>query len=208
MTSPTLVNSYGSAKHTVINSNGQSVVYWNPLKISGTIEGVTWENKHKQRLKVSFLGCLQSILGLQYQDTAVEGSTVVTNVTVKLIVKVAFGVSASVRLTFVSSEDTILTSWGIPIKDYVLGGGNLTILIIIHFLLFRREVHLIDTNLRQITVVRQLLNIWPVDYFILFNLIKAVLKWLQIMVHFVVLVIQYRQILFRLWLRSTLVFSS
>ena len=25
---PTLVNSYGSAKHTVINANGQSVVYW------------------------------------------------------------------------------------------------------------------------------------------------------------------------------------
>lgn len=39
---PTLVNSYGSAKHSVINSNGQSVVYWNPLKASGTIEGVTW----------------------------------------------------------------------------------------------------------------------------------------------------------------------
>ena len=39
---PTLVNSYGSAKHTVINSNGQSVVYWTPLKVSGTIEGVTW----------------------------------------------------------------------------------------------------------------------------------------------------------------------
>ena len=40
---PTLVNSYGSAKHTVINSNGQSVVYWNPLQASGTVEGVTWE---------------------------------------------------------------------------------------------------------------------------------------------------------------------
>ena len=39
---PTLVNSYGSARHTVINSNGQSVVYWTPLKASGTIEGVTW----------------------------------------------------------------------------------------------------------------------------------------------------------------------
>ena len=39
---PTLVNSYGSAKHTVINANGQSVVYWNPLVASGTVEGVTW----------------------------------------------------------------------------------------------------------------------------------------------------------------------
>ena len=39
---PTLVNSCGSAKHTVINSNGQSVVYWNPLQASGTVEGVTW----------------------------------------------------------------------------------------------------------------------------------------------------------------------
>ena len=40
---PTLVNSYGSAKHTVINSNGQSVVYWNPLQASGTVEGVAGE---------------------------------------------------------------------------------------------------------------------------------------------------------------------
>ena len=39
---PTLVNSYGSAKHTVINANGQSVVYWTPLQASGTVEGVTW----------------------------------------------------------------------------------------------------------------------------------------------------------------------
>ena len=36
--SPTLVNSYGSAKHTVINANGQSVVYWTPLQASGTVE--------------------------------------------------------------------------------------------------------------------------------------------------------------------------
>ena len=36
---PTLVNSYGSAKHTVINANGQSVVYWTPLQASGTVEG-------------------------------------------------------------------------------------------------------------------------------------------------------------------------
>ena len=35
---PTLVNSYGSAKHTVINANGQSVVYWTPLQASGTVE--------------------------------------------------------------------------------------------------------------------------------------------------------------------------
>ena len=39
---PTVVNSYGSAKHTVINANGQSVVYWTPLQASGTVEGVTW----------------------------------------------------------------------------------------------------------------------------------------------------------------------
>ena len=39
---PTLVNSYGSAKHSVINSNGQSVVYWTPLQANGTVEGVTW----------------------------------------------------------------------------------------------------------------------------------------------------------------------
>ena len=35
---PTLVNSYGSAKHTAINANGQSVVYWTPLQASGTVE--------------------------------------------------------------------------------------------------------------------------------------------------------------------------
>ena len=42
---PTLVNSYGSAKHTAINANGQSVVYWTPLQASGTVEGVTWESR-------------------------------------------------------------------------------------------------------------------------------------------------------------------
>ena len=51
MTTPTLVNSYGSAKHTVINTNGQSVVYWNPLKISGTIEGVTWGKQAQATLE-------------------------------------------------------------------------------------------------------------------------------------------------------------
>ena len=50
---PTLVNSYGSAKHTVINSNGQSVVYWNPLQASGTVEGVTWESRLRILLKES-----------------------------------------------------------------------------------------------------------------------------------------------------------
>ena len=88
---PTLVNSYGSAKHTVINSNGQSVVYWTPLKVSGTIEGVTWGKQSQASLEGELpQGAFNPILGLQYQDTAVEGSTVVTNVTVKLIVKVAF----------------------------------------------------------------------------------------------------------------------
>lgn len=48
---PTLVNSYGSAKHTVINSNGQSVVYWTPLRVSGTIEGVTWGKQSQSTLE-------------------------------------------------------------------------------------------------------------------------------------------------------------
>ena len=45
---PTLVNSYGSAKHTAINANGQSVVYWTPLQASGTVE----ESRGKGRLRI------------------------------------------------------------------------------------------------------------------------------------------------------------
>ena len=52
---PTLVNSYGSAKHTVINANGQSVVYWTPLQASGTVEGVTWGKQASILPKESFL---------------------------------------------------------------------------------------------------------------------------------------------------------
>ena len=48
---PTLVNSYGSAKHTVINANGQSVVYWTPLQASGTVEGVTWGRQASDSLE-------------------------------------------------------------------------------------------------------------------------------------------------------------
>ena len=35
----------------MINTNGQSVVYWNPLKISGTIEGVTWGKQAQATLE-------------------------------------------------------------------------------------------------------------------------------------------------------------
>lgn len=88
---PALVNSYGSARHTVTNTNAQSVVYWTPLKANGTIEGVTWGKQSQASLEGELPnGAFNPILGLQYQDTAVEGSTVVTNITVKLIVKVAF----------------------------------------------------------------------------------------------------------------------
>ena len=45
---PTLVNSYGSAKHTVINANGQSVVYWTPLQASGTVR----ESRGEGRLRI------------------------------------------------------------------------------------------------------------------------------------------------------------
>ena len=64
---PTLVNSYGSAKHTVINANGQSVVYWNPLQASGTVEGVTW-GKYSSGSSEGELpeGAFNPILGLQY----------------------------------------------------------------------------------------------------------------------------------------------
>ena len=48
---PTLVNSYGSAKHTAINANGQSVVYWTPLQASGTVEGVTWGRQASDSLE-------------------------------------------------------------------------------------------------------------------------------------------------------------
>ena len=57
---PTLVNSYGSAKHAAINANGQSVVYWTPLQASGTVEGVTWGKQASDSLKVSFPWRIQS----------------------------------------------------------------------------------------------------------------------------------------------------
>ena len=87
---PTLVNSYGSAKHTVINANGQSVVYWIPLQASGTVEGVTWGKQASILQKVSFPGAFNPILGLQYQNTSVDAQAAVLNITVKLTVKVAF----------------------------------------------------------------------------------------------------------------------
>ena len=52
---PTLVNSYGSAKHTVINANGQSVVYWTPLQASGTVEESRGEGRLRILPKESFL---------------------------------------------------------------------------------------------------------------------------------------------------------
>ena len=52
---PTVVNSYGSAKHTVINANGQSVVYWTPLQASGTVEGVTWGKQASDSAEGGFL---------------------------------------------------------------------------------------------------------------------------------------------------------
>ena len=64
---PTLVNSYGSAKHTVINANGQSVVYWNPLQASGTVEGVTWGKQSQTSVEGELPpGAFNPILGLQY----------------------------------------------------------------------------------------------------------------------------------------------
>ena len=52
---PTVVNSYGSAKHTVINANGQSVVYWTPLQASGTVEESRGASKLRILPKESFL---------------------------------------------------------------------------------------------------------------------------------------------------------
>ena len=52
---PTLVNSYGSAKHTVINANGQSVVYWTPLQASGTVRESRGEGRLRILPKESFL---------------------------------------------------------------------------------------------------------------------------------------------------------
>ena len=88
---PTLVNSYGSAKHTVINANGQSVVYWTPLQASGTVEGVTWGKQASDSLEGELPpGAFNPILGLQYQNTSVDTQAAVLNITVKLTVKVAF----------------------------------------------------------------------------------------------------------------------
>ena len=62
---PTVVNSYGSAKHTVINANGQSVVYWTPLQASGTVEGVTWGKQASDSAEGELpLGAFNPILGL------------------------------------------------------------------------------------------------------------------------------------------------
>ena len=118
---PTLVNSYGSAKHTVINANGQSVVYWTPLQASGTVEGVTWGKQASILQKVSS-GAFNPILGLQYQNTSVDAQAAVLNITVKLTVKVAFKGQRLSKFDLCPvcpdcpvcpvPEDTILTSWG------------------------------------------------------------------------------------------------
>ena len=121
---PTLVNSYGSAKHTVINANGQSVVYWTPLQASGTVEGVTWGKQASDSLEGELPpGAFNPILGLQYQNTSVDTQSAVLNITVKLTVKVAFKGQRLSKFDLCPvcpepPEDTILTRWGIPIEDY------------------------------------------------------------------------------------------
>ena len=128
---PTVVNSYGSAKHTVINANGQSVVYWTPLQASGTVEGVTWGKQASDSAEGELpLGAFNPILGLQYQNTSVDTQAAVLNITVKLTVKVAFKGQRLSKFDLCpvcpvcpAPEDTILTEWGIPIKNYILSAG-------------------------------------------------------------------------------------
>ena len=123
---PTLVNSYGSAKHTVINANGQSVVYWTPLQASGTVEGVTWGRQASDSAEGELpLGAFNPILGLQYQNTSVDTQSAVLNITVKLTVKVAFKGQRLSKFDLCpvcpacpEPEVPILTKWGIPIEDY------------------------------------------------------------------------------------------
>ena len=134
---PTLVNSYGSAKHTVINANGQSVVYWTPLQASGTVEGVTWGRQASDSAEGELpLGAFNPILGLQYQNTSVDTQAAVLNITVKLTVKVAFKGQRLSKFDFCpvcpvcpdcpdcpAPKDTILTRWGVPINNYTLSDG-------------------------------------------------------------------------------------
>ena len=123
---PTLVNSYGSAKHTVINANGQSVVYWTPLQASGTVEGVTWGRQASDSAEGELpLGAFNPILGLQYQNTSVDTQSAVLNITVKLTVKVAFKGQRLSKFDLCpvcpacpEPEVPILIKWGIPIEDY------------------------------------------------------------------------------------------
>ena len=123
---PTLVNSYGSAKHTAINANGQSVVYWTPLQASGTVEGVTWGKQASDSLEGALPpGAFNPILGLQYQNTSVDTQAAVLNITVKLTVKVAFKGQRLSKFDLCpvcpdcpEPEVPILTKWGIPIEDY------------------------------------------------------------------------------------------
>ena len=123
---PTLVNSYGSAKHTAINANGQSVVYWTPLQASGTVEGVTWGRQASDSAEGELpLGAFNPILGLQYQNTSVDTQSAVLNITVKLTVKVAFKGQRLSKFDLCpvcpacpEPEVPILIKWGIPIEDY------------------------------------------------------------------------------------------
>ena len=123
---PTVVNSYGSAKHTVINANGQSVVYWTPLQASGTVEGVTWGKQASDSAEGELpLGAFNPILGLQYQNTSVDTQSAVLNITVKLTVKVAFKGQRLSKFDLCpvcpacpEPEVPILIKWGIPIEDY------------------------------------------------------------------------------------------
>ena len=71
---PDYVNSYGSAKHYILNSNAQSRVQWNGLTSSGIIESSTWGQADADGEGVIPEGGFNPYLCLQYQDVATSGS--------------------------------------------------------------------------------------------------------------------------------------
>ena len=71
---PDYVNSYGSAKHYILNSNAQSRVHWNGLTSSGIIESSTWGQADADGEGVIPEGGFNPYLCLQYQDVATSGS--------------------------------------------------------------------------------------------------------------------------------------
>ena len=91
----------GSAKHTVINANGQSVVYWLRFRPVERLKESLGESRLRFFRRWASPWCIQSYSWFVVSNTSVDAQAAVLNITVKLTVKLPLRVSAWVSLTFV-----------------------------------------------------------------------------------------------------------